>query len=177
MIRKDIKMKMKNHFFLNPTVKLRVRQIEREIKIPLPSVIRYTKELEEEGILKSDIIANIKLYSADRTSKHFLLEKKLFNIKYLVSSGLVDYIINKLSNPGIIVYGSFSKGEDTEESDIDLYLESPSKKEINFKMFEKKIQRKVQVFIYKNIHDIENKNLANNIINGITLNGFIEVFK
>lgn len=177
MIKKDIKTKLKHYFFLNPTIRLRVRQIEREIKIPLPSVIRYTKELEKEGILKSDIIAKVKLYSADRTSKHFLLEKKLFNLKYLVSSGLIDYIITELSNPGIIVYGSFSKGEDTEESDIDLYLESPSKTEINIEIFEKKIQRKVQVFIYKNIHDIKNKNLANNIINGITLNGFIEVFK
>ena len=71
----SIKDRIKAYFFLNPTTRLRVRQIEREVKIPLPSAIRYTKELEKEGILKSQEIAGIRLYSADRTSKSFLLEK------------------------------------------------------------------------------------------------------
>jgi len=177
MVRKDIKDKIKKYFFLNPTTKLRVRQIERVVKVPLPSVIRYTKELNEEKILKSSEIANITPYSADRTSKKFLLEKKLFNIQQLFSSGLIKFLIEKLSNPTIIVFGSYSRGEDIEKSDIDIYIETPSKKKINVEKFEKLLQRKIQVFIYNNIQDIENKELANNIVNGITLNGFVEVFK
>ncbi|MBI2109604.1 hypothetical protein HYT58_00325, partial [Candidatus Woesearchaeota archaeon] len=49
---RNIKEKIKESFFINPTVKLRVRQIERKLEIPLPSAIRYIKELEKEGILK-----------------------------------------------------------------------------------------------------------------------------
>ena len=173
---KDIKTKLKEYFFLNPTIKLRVRQIERELKVPLPSVIRYTKELEKEGILKSTKIANITTYSADRTSKTFLLEKKLFNIHQLNISGLVDFLIEELSNPTVIVFGSYAKAEDVENSDIDIYIETPSKKKINVEKYEKILRRKIQLFIYKNIHELENKELANNIINGIILNGFMEVF-
>lgn len=174
---KNIKVRLKEYFFLNPTTKLRVRQIEREADIPLHSAIRYTKELEKEGILKSSSIADVTLYSADRVSPHFLLEKKLYNIRSLFSSGLADFLVQELSNPTIAVFGSYSKGEDVEGSDIDIYIES-SKKEIkSLEHFEKKLQRKIQIFQDKKISLIKNKELANNIINGVVLNGFVEVFK
>ena len=80
----------------------------------------------------------------------------------------------ELSNPAIIVFGSYAKGEDVENSDIDLYIETPSKKEIKLEKFGKILKRKIQIFFYKNIHEIKNIDLANNIINGIILNGFIE---
>lgn len=173
---KDIKTKLKGYFFLKPTIKLRVRQIERELKVPLPSVIRYTRELEKETLLKSTKIANINTYSADRTSKTYLLEKKLFNIHQLNTSGLIDFLIEEFSNPVIVVFGSYAHGEDTENSDIDLYIETPTKKKINLDKFEKILQRKIQLFTYKNVRELENKELANNIVNGITLNGLMGVF-
>jgi len=177
MIRKTIKSKIQGYFFVNPTIKLRVRQIERIVKVPLPSVIRYSKELTEEKVLKRDNIANIITYSADRTSKQFLFEKKLFNLQQLVFSGVVDYLIEELSNPTIMVFGSYSKGEDIEESDIDIYVQTHSTKEIKLEKYEKVLQRNIQLFTYKNIKLIKNKELANNIVNGILLNGFLEVFE
>jgi len=117
---KNIKKKIKEYFFLNPTVRLRVRQIERELKLPLPSIIRYTKELEQENVLKKTEISNIRLYSANRTSKNYKLQKTLFNIEQL--QNLTDFLIKDYQNPTIVVFGSYSKGEDIETSDIDLYL-------------------------------------------------------
>ena len=173
----NIKEKIKEYFFINPTSKLRVRQIERTLKLPLPSVIRYCKELEKEGALTIIKIGNVVFYTADRTNENFLLEKKLFNIKEPYEKGLIKYLKTEFHNPTIIVFGSYSKGEDIENSDIDLYIETPSKKEINLGRFEKPLKRKIQVFKYKSIKEIANSNLANNIINGTVLNGFLEVFK
>ncbi len=177
MKRKDIEGIIKRYFFINPTAKLRVRQIERELGLPLPSVIRYTAKLEKEGILKKLNTANVVFYAADRTDKTFLLEKKLFNIKQIYTSGLIDFLIGELSNPTIVLFGSYSKGEDTENSDIDLYIETPSKKEIKLEKFEKLLKRKIQVFRYISIQKITNHHLANNILNGTNLNGFVVVFK
>jgi predicted nucleotidyltransferase len=177
MITKDIKTKIREYFFLNPTTKLRVRQIERVVKVPLPSAIRYTKELVANGILKITEIAGIKLFSADRKSTQFLLEKKLFNIKNLFDQSLVSYLINEFSNPTIVVFGSYIKGEDIESSDIDLYIETPSKKKVVLNKFEKKLQRNIQLFKHKKITEIKNKNLINNILNGLTINGFLEAYK
>src|SRR3989338_3418435 len=131
MIVKNTKDKIKEYFFVNPTVKFRVRQIERELKLSLPSAIRYVKELEKEGILKNEKIAGIVLFSADRISKAFLLEKRLFNIKSIYTSGLIEYLVNEYSNPIILIFGSYAKGEDIEDSDIDLYIQTSSKKDVS----------------------------------------------
>jgi predicted nucleotidyltransferase len=173
---KTIKEKIKEYFFIYPKSKLRVREIERKLSLPLPSVIKYCKELEEEKILRLEKIGSVALYTASR-SEIYLLEKKLYNIKSLYESGLIDYIKKELSNPGIVLFGSYSKGEDIEDSDIDIYIETLSEDNIKIERFEKKLFRKIQIFKYKNLKDISNSFLANNIINGITLNNYIEVFK
>jgi predicted nucleotidyltransferase len=173
----NIKEKLKFYFFVNPSSNLRVREIERTLKLPLPSVIKYCRELEEEEILSIIKTGNVVFYTSNRTSNKFLLEKKLYNIKSIYDSDLVNFLKIELSNPVVILFGSYSKGEDTEESDIDLYLETPSKKEINLEKFEKTLNRKIQIFRHKKIHEIKNTNLSNNIINGIVLNHFIEIFK
>ncbi len=174
MITKNIKNRLKEYFFLNPTAQLRVRQIERALNIPLPSVIRYVKELEEEKILKRVSVSGVTFFSSDRVSKQFLVEKKLFNILSLTD--FVNYLASELSNPTIVLFGSYSRGEDIETSDIDLYIEAGKREIKDLKLFEKKLQRKIHVLFYKNIRDVENKELANNIVNGITLNGFMDVF-
>ena len=122
MITNSIKERIRKYFFQNPTTQLRVRQIEREVKVPLPSVIRYCKELEKEGIIKKTETAGIALYSADRSSMRYLLEKRLFNIRLIFESGLLDHLIKEHSNPTIVLFGSYAKGEDIERSDIDLYI-------------------------------------------------------
>lgn len=176
MITKSIKERIKEYFFIHPTKKLRVRQIEREVNVPFPSAVRYTKELKKEGILKEIEISGIKLFAAARTRKEFLLEKKLFNIRQIHESGLIKHFIEEYSNPTIVLFGSYERAEDTEESDIDLYIETPKKEIKKLERFEKKLKRKIQIFSYKKIQDIKNKELANNIINGVKINGFIEVF-
>lgn len=163
------------HFFRYPTAKLRVREIERTLNLALPSVIRYCKELKKEDILTTLNIGNVTFYTSSMSENYFL-EKRLYNLKILYKSGFIEYIKIELSNPPVILFGSFAKGEDTEESDIDLYIETPSKKQINFEKFENFLHRKIQIFQHKNIKEITNPHLANNIINGATLNNYIEVF-
>lgn len=179
MIKRNINIRetIKEHFFVNPESKLRVREIEKKLNLPLPSVIRYSKELEHQRILALIKMGNAVFYTANRGNEMFLKEKMLHNLKSLYSSKLIDYLKTELSNPSLIVFGSYSKGEDTEQSDIDLYIETPSKKEINLQEFEKKLGRKIQIFRQKSLSEIKNAHLANNILNGIKLNGFIEVFK
>ena len=173
----NIKRRMKEYFFTYPSAKMRVREIERVLKIPLPSVIRYCKELEKESILARGSIGSVNFYVANRTNETYLLEKKLYNIKTMYDSGLIERIKRELSNPAIVLFGSYARGEDTEESDIDVCIETPSKKSVQLETFERVLKRKIQVFVQKNLCELSNPHLANNIINGIILNGYVEVFK
>lgn len=177
MRRKDIKQIIKEYFFVNPSAKHRVREIERILRVPLPSVIRYCRELEKEGVLSTIKTGDVILYASDWDSERYHLEKKLYNLRVIYLSGIIEYLKQELSNPPIILFGSFAKGEDTEESDIDLYVETHSKRDINLEKFEKLLRRKIQLFRNKSLNEISNHHLANNIINGITLNNYIEVFK
>ncbi len=177
MILKPIKKIITEHFFTNPRAQLRVREIERVLKLPLPSVIRYCKELERERILGIVKLGTVNLYTADRSSAKFILEKRLFNIKRIYDSGLIEFVKQELSDPPIVIFGSFEKGEDVEGSDVDLYIETLSNKKIALGKFEKFLSRTVHVFRYKSIKEIPSPHLANNIINGITLNNSMEVFK
>ena len=174
---KDIKQRIKKYFFENPTARLRVRQIERAVKVPLPSAIRYARELEAESFLKSHEISGVNFYSANRGSKRFLAEKRAFNTKQLFDCSLIDYLAEEYGNPVVIVFGSYSSGEDIEKSDIDLYIETQKKHDFKLEKFEKILNRKIQVFNYQSLDKIPNKALANNMLNGTILNGFVEVFK
>jgi len=172
---KKIKQTIKEYFFTNPNAKLRVREIERKLKLPLPSVIRYCKELKKESILDITKIGNVTFYTANKSGEEYMLEKKLYNIKKLYDSGTIDYLKEEWSNPTIIVFGSFANGQDIEESDIDLYIETPSNKKVNLDKFKNILNREIQIFKHRSIKEIKNSDLANNIINGVLLNGYLEV--
>ena len=175
MKRKNIKVVLKEYFYMFPSVKMRVRQLERTLNLPLPSIIRYCRELESEKILRRQVIGNVTFYTSNRVEE-FFLEKKLFNIKSLHESGLLNFLKIELSNPVIILFGSYARGEDVESSDIDLYIETLSKKKLNLKKYEEKLSRNIHIFEKRSIKQIKNKHLVNNILNGITLNNQIEVF-
>src|SRR3989338_2584628 len=158
-----IKERIRASFFVSPTARRRVRQIERKLTLPLPSVIRYCKELEQEGILKKEELAGVTAYSADRASRQYVMEKRLFNLKSLFVSGLVDHLAHEYSNPPVAVFGSYARGEDVEDSDVYLYIETPKKYVFHLERFERDLHRKIQVFNYKRLKDVPNVHLANNI--------------
>lgn len=176
MKRNSIKERLCAYFFEHPTVQLRVRQIERAVQIPLPSARRYAGELVQENILKRVAVSTVVFFAADRSSKEFLFEKMLYNLRQVHASGLIEYLVQEISNPPIVLFGSYSRGEDIEDSDIDLYVETVSNKNLHLGEFEMKLKRHIQIFRYKRITQVKNSALADNIMNGITLNGFIEVF-
>lgn len=165
-----------DYYCIHPTAMLRVRHIERDVNVPLPSAIKYAKELAKESFLKTNTIAGATLYTADRTSPTYLLEKKLHNIRSLHETRLIAALKETFHNAPLVLFGSYARGEDTENSDIDIYIQTPTTHAFPCTRYEKKLKRSIQLFQYNTIHDVENKELANNIINGITLNGFIEVF-
>ncbi|HOW37059.1 MAG TPA: nucleotidyltransferase domain-containing protein [Candidatus Pacearchaeota archaeon] len=177
MITKDIKETIKRFFFVNPNSKLRVREIEKKLKLSLPSVIRYCKELQKEEILTTIKTGNVVFYTADKTNSNFILQKKFYNLNSMYESGLIEFLKKELSNPPVLVFGSYSRGEDIETSDIDLYIETSSNKIIDLHDFEKELKRNIQVFKHKSVREIKNVNLANNILNGVILNNYLEVFK
>jgi len=115
------------------------------------------------------------LYNANINDKQYKFYKKILNIVNLEKSGLIDFIKNNFMPNSIILFGSYSKGEDIDDSDIDLFIECKEEK-IDIKRFEKILKRKIQLHFKNNFNSFP-KELKNNIINGIILFGYLEAFK
>ena len=74
----------------------------------------------------------------------------------------------------IILFGSASKGEDVEGSDVDLFLICKDKK-LNLKKYEEKIRRSINIFFSNDFNKLSEE-LRHNIINGVVLKGYLKVF-
>ena len=74
----------------------------------------------------------------------------------------------------IVLFGSASKGEDIQTSDVDIYVQS-SEKKINLETYEKHLNRKINLFFEENFLKLS-KELKNNIINGIKLSGYLKIY-
>ena len=153
-------------FFEYSNKSFSVREISKKVGIPSSSVQRYLQILKKENLITGENKAIITPYFKFR--KTFYLIDKIYNI------GILDFINRELNPSLVIVFGSVRKGEYEKESDIDIFVESSVKKELNLKKFEKNLGHNIQLFIESDINKLHS-NLRNNIINGIKLNGYLKV--
>lgn len=166
-------------FFINPTKKEYLMDISRTIGLAHTSVKKNLAKLVKLGLVIESIEKKGKrkfpIYMASTGSKLFKEYKMIYNLSSLLESGIIRFIEEKLTPNSIVLFGSYSRGEDTEDSDIDLFVEC-DKEDINLNKFEKKLNRKIQLHFKKNFVQYP-KELKNNIINGIVIRGFLEGYK
>ncbi len=179
MIQKCNTYRVLKVFLDDPFKGFRLREISRILKLGLPSVSNYVKYLEKLKLIISKEKYGIKLWFGNRDSKLFKIYKKFDTIKSIEESGLVKYLDEELNFPTIILYGSHTLGEDRKESDIDLFIITSNKKKIEINQFEKILKKKLHLFIHteKEIKQmkINNKELINNVLNGVVLSGYLKV--
>lgn len=158
-------------FFEDSYLKVGVREYSRLIKVSPPSASKILKNFEKEGLLKSVEEKRYLCFYVNPSSKLFIrLHNFYWEIK-INNSGLIDYLEKSLVSPLIILFGSFSKSEINANSDIDLAIFTSSNPKLDVEKFEKKFNRKIQLFLFKNEKEVKNKNLFRNILNGTRLNG------
>ncbi len=152
--------------------RINVREYSRLMKISAPTASKILSEFNKEELLLIEKDRNYIFYYAKKNNKIFIdLSRIYWKIRL---EKLIDFLDKNLPNPAIILFGSLSKAETKKDSDIDLCIIG-YKKEFNLKNFENNLKRKIQLFFFSSIEDIKNKELANNIINGDTLNGRIKL--
>lgn len=159
-------------FFEDCYRRINVREYSRLTKISPPTASKMLLEFSKEGLLLIEKDRNYIFYYANKSSKTFLELSRMywrFRLKELIS-----FLNQNLTNPSIILFGSLSKAEVKEDSDIDLCIIG-HKKELNLKSFENVLKRKIQLFFFSSIKDIKNRELANNIINGYVMEGRLKL--
>lgn len=165
----DTKDRILDFLFDFPTKKFNLREISRILKISPPAVSNAIKSLAKEKLIEIERKFALEI-TANRTDK-FTQNKRVHNLKSIYSSGLYDYLKDNFSLSTIILFGSYSKGEDIERSDIDIAILA-KEKSLKLEEFEKKLNREINVEFL----DLKkaSKELKDIIINGIRLQGYIE---
>lgn len=149
-------------FYEHPGDEFTVRALAKIAKLPLATVQLYLQELKKRDLVNANNTA------AD--TPFFRIKKTNYFVEKIVSSGLLDHLIQMYHPSCIILFGSIRKGDSTQESDIDIFLESATKTQPVPEKFEKTLHHKVQLFIELDINKLPD-NLFNNVVNGIKLYG------
>jgi len=169
----DTKEKILEMLFKFPTTKFHIREISRILKISPPAISKAIKQLEREKMVVSNknVVYEIK---ANLDNINFKNLKRVNNLKEIYLSGLFNHLSEKFPLDTIILFGSYSRGEDTERSDIDIAIIGTKEKILDLENFEKSLKRKINLNFYSKLKGIE-INLRSNILNGITLAGGVDL--
>ncbi len=159
-----------------PKAGFQLREISRMVKLAPKSVGIYLAELEKEGLVikERQKATGYPVYFASRNSEMFRFYRKLDVVHSIKTSGLLDYLCDKTTPDVIVLFGSASRGEDTQESDIDLFVQCAGRK-LDLSGFEKLLKRKISILFGENFKELSDE-LKNNVINGIILKGYLKVF-
>ncbi len=162
-------------FFEEPNREFNVREVARITEKTPATISKKLKELNKKDLIKYRKERILDLYKANLESDNYKDLKKYYSIKKIRDSGLIESLNIFYLKPTIILFGSASYGLDTETSDIDLVIISENTKDFPEKKdFEKKINKSLQLFVVKELKDLKNKHLTNNVLNGILLQGQIQ---
>ncbi len=188
----NISYQMENKFTINeqcileliftyPSHTYSAREIARMTKLSHPTVLEALAKFEKLEIVAKILQRNQSkvgksvFWAANQKSEKYKLFKKIANIQKIYFSTLIEKIATETSPNTIVLFGSYCRGEDMEDSDIDLFVQSKGKV-IDLRNFEKKFARKINILFESNLNKLK-KELLNNIINGIVFYGYLEVLK
>lgn len=174
MLQNYSRYRLLQEFFGSPKKNFHLRELSRRLKLGPVSVITHLKALEKDGLVLKEKTGLYPTFRANRDNDEFKLLKKQNLVWRLHKCGLVSFLEEKLKPNCIVLFGSASRGEDIETSDIDIFVQAGGETELDFKKYENALNRKINLFFEPNLASLS-KELLNNIINGSVLYGYLKV--
>lgn len=169
MLEKNNDMKIMDLIFRQPSREFHIRELARLTGLSAPTIILAVKRLRKKGIIDTHRKGNMKIIKA-ADSANFVRAKRIYNIQTIYESGIVEHLNSVYEDPqAIILFGSFSRGDDVEKSDVDIAVVTNLHKKPDLNFFEEKIGKQIS------IHEIDvkkvSKEFMSNLANGIVLEG------
>ncbi|MDP7116393.1 MAG: nucleotidyltransferase domain-containing protein [Candidatus Woesearchaeota archaeon] len=165
--------KLQNEIFRLLCIKagkeLNQRQIARLLNVSPTAIQKALPLMEKEGVIKvvKDKGINLKIILLDH---HALVHKMLDNLSQILDSGLVEELEELYPGCAIILFGSYARGEDTIDSDIDIAVITPKQKNLELTHFEQILEREIRVQTYPSFEGLSEE-MKKSIMNGIVLGG------
>lgn len=140
-------------YFTNPEKSLYLRELERELAIPVSMLRKELISLETEGLFSSSKQGNLLYYSLNKTYPLYNEIKTIVFKTIGIQGALYQALLNIKNINTAFIYGSYAKDSSNAKSDIDLFvigipdediliekintLEKTLKREINYSIYSK----------------------------------------
>jgi len=172
-------------FFSFPNMETGLNDLSLDLKISKTTAKKIINALVEEGFLNKNIYGKTWRITCNLDHPYNSTTKISFNLAMIYGAyygGLRDHILKIVGNAkSIVLFGSYRKGDDNEESDVDIAVEVTDDDDDEVRIvelgaipefgFRKNVKINLHIFS-RNKVDL---NLFSNIANGIVLEGFLEV--
>ncbi|HLC96044.1 MAG TPA: nucleotidyltransferase domain-containing protein [Candidatus Nanoarchaeia archaeon] len=162
--------------FVRAGASLNQRQISKILDVTPPAVMKALPGLEKEGLIKIQQDKETKRWSIELNRDHHKVMqlKRADNLKQIYESGLADFLEKEFAGASILLFGSYSRGEDMVNSDIDIAIVGRKDKLIDAAPYEKLLERNININFYDSFKKIH-RHLKENLCNGIVLMGGVEL--
>ncbi len=105
-----------------------IREVEKLLNVSSRTALLTLAKLEKKGILELEAKGKIKIYSIKKSTlsrEFFLLTEQYKRIQFLEENHLIKEVLEKADEfmQGlIIIFGSYAKGIQKDDSDLDLFI-------------------------------------------------------
>jgi predicted nucleotidyltransferase len=163
--------------FSRPESSFNMIRLSQFLEVSQPAIKKAMPLLEKNNFIKLSRDKESKRYSItlNRDNSEIIYLKRANNLERIYLSKLHSFLYDLFPGTTIILFGSYSRGEDSESSDIDIAIVGMSEKDINLSKFQKEMDRNISLHFYNSFKDIKDENLKNNILNGIVLSGSVKI--
>lgn len=157
-------------------ISLNQRGVARFLKVSPTAIAKALKSPEMKKLIKIEKSKTMNLISIElnRDNPQAIALKRVENLRQINESMLLEYLLERFPGCTIILFGSYSFGEDTANSDVDIAIIGSKEKDIDLTQFDKLLERTIFLHYYDSLKSID-KNLRQNILNGIVLQGSVEL--
>jgi len=166
-------------FFDFPSKEMSLNDLSEAVGISKTTANKVVTKFVQEGFLKKQVLGKIWRISCNIAHPHNLIAKVPYHLTAIYQSGILDAIYKQIPSPRVVIlFGSYRKGDDNEQSDIDIAVEVLGNEEMKLQELGRLEKLGFRTNVKVNLHIFtRNKidlNLFANIANGIVLSGFLE---
>jgi predicted nucleotidyltransferase len=161
--------------FFNSSKQWHFEELRKNVKIGKPQLARWLKIFEKQEIIKRvKVKGKMPHYIQYFDSQRYKNRKIFFAREQLLLSGFIDHLTSISKAKVIIIFGSFTREDWNDKSDIDVFVYG-NDEEIEVGKFEAKLKREIQLHTVKSINDLKKVDkLLPYIISGDFIKGNIQ---
>jgi len=177
-IKSQITLKILDYYFINPEKSHYINELAKILEIDPGNLFRKLKELENDGLFLSELRGNQRYYSLNKKYPLLSEYKKIYNSQFGFPKILREKLKTVKGLKEAYIFGSFAKGNFSEESDIDLLLVGShdyNSTGLMINKLEKKIKREINVIDYSEKEYEDRKKRGDDFLKNIFSDKIIKI--